>query len=554
MPPGPVPPGGAPPAYGNADFGTGATSTKPEGKGRGPLLALIGLLVAGVIGIGAYLGLSGDDDGDASPDTTIESTQSTVADEATTTTESPEPVSTGPLSNDEAAARVVQIFAAVDGQLVCQGSGTIISNDGLILTNAHVVTRDDFCPFNELLVAITTSTDQPPEIRYRAEIYAFDPALDLAVIGIATDLDGSPVTVADLPAMPVGDSDQVGLGDSIEILGYPVTGGDTITFTSGSVSGFTAEAGIADRAFIKTDSVISGGNSGGLAMNADFELIGVPTQASGGAGLEVADCRVVTDTNGDGFIDANDTCIPIGGFLNGIRPINLALPLIEEAQARSAMDFEMVEDQPAPVGAEVLGLFFDVRMTSAIGDDNYPVDNVKFLPSGSTEVCAGFGYEEMSPYDTWDAVWTVDGQLVEEYSIFDSEWIGETAGDDWWVCAFSDVAGLPDGVYELALLIGGEFRASETVHIGDQFAPSPVTVVNAVGVDVCYLRLSPSAAGYWGPDELGATELFENGGSRTYDLPPGSWDVLAQDCDGNTLAEIYEIPVQPGTVIEVTPL
>ncbi len=543
-----------PPGYGAADFGTGAQPSS-GGKGKGPLLALIGVLVAAVVGIGGYLALSGGDDDEASPETTIESseTTATTAAEPTETT-AVEPVVTGPTTNDEAAARVVQIFPAIDGSPVCQGSGTIVSSDGLILTNAHVVTRDDFCPYNQLLVAITTSTDQPPEIRYQAEIYAFDPALDLAVIGIASDLTGAPVTVDDLPTMPIGDSDQVGLGDTIEILGYPFTGGDTITFTSGSVSGFTAEAGIADRAFIKTDSVISGGNSGGLAMNADFEIIGVPTQASGGAGLEVADCRVVTDTNGDGFIDANDTCIPIGGFLNGIRPVNLALPLIEQAEARSPMGFEMVEEEEAPVGVESLGFFFDVRMSSAIGEDNYPVDNVKYLPSGTTEVCAGFAYEDMSPYDTWDAVWTVDGELVEEYSIFDSEWIGEATGDDWWVCAYSDVAGLPDGVYELALLVGGEFRASETVHIGDQFVPAQVTVINAVGVDVCYLRLSPSSAGYWGPDELGATELFENGGSRVYDLPPGEWDVLAQDCDGNTLAEIYAIPVQTGTVIEVTPL
>ena len=73
-----------------------------------------------------------------------------------------------------------------------------------------------------------------------ADVLAVDATLDLAVVRIADWLD--PDESADLPgtypAAPLGDSDSVGLGDGVRILGYPVIGGETITLTTGSVSGF----------------------------------------------------------------------------------------------------------------------------------------------------------------------------------------------------------------------------------------------------------------------------------------------------------------------------
>jgi serine protease Do len=220
-------------------------------------------------------------------------------------------------------------------QPIWTGSGTIISPDGLILTNGHIVSDLDpaYRP-DALGVAVTVRSDQLPELRYLAEVQAIDYQLDLAVIQIARDLDGRPIDPGQLALdyVALGDSDLLELGDVLQILGYPGIGGETITFTRGVVSGFTRERGVEGRAYIKTDATITGGNSGGLAANQDGQIIGVPTQVGYGGAERFADCRYLADTNGDNVIDQNDNCIPVGGFINALRPVNLARPLIEAAR------------------------------------------------------------------------------------------------------------------------------------------------------------------------------------------------------------------------------
>lgn len=262
---------------------------------------------------------------------------------------------------------VVQILAmyydqAGDLQLGWTGSGTIISSDGLILTNAHVVLSDPYYQVDELVVALTVSADQEPVPSYFAEVMQADEPLDIAVIRITHDIDGNPVQGdLGLPVVPLGDSDQLRLGDPVTILGYPGIGGDNITLTSGQVSGFTAEPGRDDpRAFVKTDATIAGGNSGGLAADADGRLIGIPTQLGYGGDDQFVDCRVLVDTNRDGSVDDLDNCVPTGGFINALRPVKLALPLIEAAQ-RGEVNVVRVEQPVVDVSVPVAGnvLFFD---------------------------------------------------------------------------------------------------------------------------------------------------------------------------------------------------
>ncbi len=235
---------------------------------------------------------------------------------------------------------VVQIEATVDidGQEVVgwTGSGTIISSDGLILTNAHVVLSDRFYQVKNLIISLTVAEDAPPVRTYYASIVQADEALDIAVIKPNRDLNGNPLnySLLNLPFVPLGDSDELKLGESINILGYPGIGGDTITLTRGEVSGFTSEEAYGNRAFIKTSGTIAGGNSGGLAVNERGELIGVPTAVgSGDLSDAIVDCRALMDTNRDGYIDDNDTCVPTGGFINALRPINLAMELVTAARA-----------------------------------------------------------------------------------------------------------------------------------------------------------------------------------------------------------------------------
>ncbi len=235
---------------------------------------------------------------------------------------------------------VVQIIAIVDfdGDLIegWTGSGTIITNDGLILTNAHVVLSDRYYNVVDLVVAITTQEDQPPIQMFYADVVQADANLDLAVIKIASKLDGSAANFSELGIQPVplGDSSTLKLGDSLTIIGYPGIGGDTITLTRGEVSGFTSEDPYGNRAYIKTSATIAGGNSGGLAANPQGQIIGIPS-AVGTGDIEDAfvDCRRLADTNRDGVIDEYDNCVPTGGFINALRPIQLAVPMIEAAKA-----------------------------------------------------------------------------------------------------------------------------------------------------------------------------------------------------------------------------
>ena len=247
---------------------------------------------------------------------------------------------------------VVQIVAMYEDngeyKIGWTGSGSIISPDGFILTNAHVVLPDRYFPIDALKIALTLEDDQPPVISYYAEVLQADEPLDIAVLRITTDLDGNPVDYAslDLPYVPLGDADDLHLGDSIRILGYPGIGGETITLTTGEVSGFTSEEERGDRAFIKTSATIAGGNSGGLAANPEGYLIGIPTQLGYGGEDQFVDCRVLADTNRDGKIDDRDSCIPTGGFINALRPVNLAFPLIEAARNGEMLKAE--ESFPLP--------------------------------------------------------------------------------------------------------------------------------------------------------------------------------------------------------------
>jgi len=338
---------------------------------------------------------------------------------------------------------VVQIIAIVemDGELVegWWGSGSIISPDGFILTNAHVVLSDKFYDVEGLVVAITTDPNYPAEARYYAEVMQANEGLDLAVIRVTNDLNGNPVDYAtlNLPAVPLGNSDALKLGGDITIMGYPGIGGETITLTSGDVGGFTAEAGFGQRAFIKTSATIAGGNSGGLAVNSNEELIGVPTQLGYGGDDQYVDCRSLADTNRDGVVDDYDSCVPTGGFINALRPIKLALPLIEAAR-RGEVSF-VAESAPAvEAPAQTTGaiLFQDDFSSSSSGWDRADwEDGFSDYDNGQYRMLV-----KVSSYD----VWANPGQYFEGDVSVEAD-ATKTNGDDdndfGLICRYS---GSPD--------------------------------------------------------------------------------------------------------------
>jgi S1-C subfamily serine protease len=453
---------------------------------------------------------------------------------------STQPASVGSETGDLAKA-TVQIFALIDAgsqwEVIWTGSGSIISSNGFILTNAHVV-DNRYDEYDVLGIAMTDRTDQPPELMYLAEIVNVDYALDLSIIQIASDMDGNPVT-REFPFIRLGDSDQIEIGEKLRILGFPGIGGDTITFTEGAVSGFTQERGIEGRAWIKTDATIAGGNSGGMAVNVDGALIGVPTRASSG-GDQIVDCRPVADTNRDGYIDEYDTCVPIGGFINGLRPVNLAKPLIEAA-LNSQEYVAGIQGDELPIGDYDLSdtYFYNLVFSDGVTENDQPTQIWKSMSSGAIQICAFWDYEGMADGLIWSAYWFADGVLEQGSSMLDMTWQGGSMGS-YWVCMWNE-AGLKDGTYELVLEVQGESMVSDSIFVGGDRSMMDFVLINDTSLEICWVYLSPTTAQEWGQDRLGSTETILPGDQRTFEITTGTYDFLLVECGGEIAYEQYEI-------------
>jgi putative serine protease PepD len=189
----------------------------------------------------------------------------------------------------------VQIIAMSDGERLWRGSGSIISPDGLIITNAHVAKptakgmqgASGATDPDGFLVAFANDDDTPAAPKYHAKSVVAEGYLDLAVIKIDANADGTPLSGGkpDLPEpMPIGDSNALHTGDRITTLGYPGLTADhraagPLTVTSGDVSAFKRDyATDTDRFWIDTTARIAHGNSGGAAINTSGELVAVNTR------------------------------------------------------------------------------------------------------------------------------------------------------------------------------------------------------------------------------------------------------------------------------------
>jgi len=139
------------------------------------------------------------------------------------------------------------------------GSGVIVTKDGYILTNNHVVDSAD-----------TVKVELPDRRTFNAKVVGTDPATDLAVVKI---------DAANLPTLVVGDSDAVKVGDVVLAVGNPLGVGETVTSGIISAKGRqtpTGDDGYQD--FLQTDAAINHGNSGGALVNVAGELVGINSQ------------------------------------------------------------------------------------------------------------------------------------------------------------------------------------------------------------------------------------------------------------------------------------
>lgn len=137
------------------------------------------------------------------------------------------------------------------------GSGFIVSPDGYLVTNNHVVDG-----------AIEISVTLPDQRKFDAKLIGTDPKTDLAVLKIEAD--------GDLPYVKLGDSDEAQPGDWVVAVGNPFGLGGTVTAGIVSARGRNLQAGPYDD-FIQIDAPINRGNSGGPAFNLAGEVIGINT-------------------------------------------------------------------------------------------------------------------------------------------------------------------------------------------------------------------------------------------------------------------------------------
>ena len=159
------------------------------------------------------------------------------------------------------------------------GSGVIISKDGYIVTNNHVVEGAD---------EITVKLNDDRQIKGR--IIGVDPATDLALLKIEGD---------DFPTIPIGSSDDLKVGEWVLAVGNPFNLNSTVTAGIVSAKARAINTRSADgrsaniQSFIQTDAAINSGNSGGALVNAKGELVGInamlysPTGAYSGYGFAI---------------------------------------------------------------------------------------------------------------------------------------------------------------------------------------------------------------------------------------------------------------------------
>src|SRR5215813_2593169 len=150
------------------------------------------------------------------------------------------------------------VFGTRDRRSLSLGSGVVISSDGYVVTNNHVV--------GDNMQQITVTLPNKREIRGR--LVGSDPATDIALIKL---------NVTGLSVIPWGDSSQLKIGEWVLAIGSPFQLSNTVTAGIVSATGRT-NVGLADyEDFLQTDAAINPGNSGGALVNTHGELVGINT-------------------------------------------------------------------------------------------------------------------------------------------------------------------------------------------------------------------------------------------------------------------------------------
>ncbi len=196
------------------------------------------------------------------------------------------------------------------------GSGVIISADGYILTNNHVITDED-----ENVVADEIMVRLHNDKEVSAKVIGRDPRTDIALIKIEE---------SDLPFLPMADSENLRVGDVVFAIGNPLDVGQTVTMGIVSALGRTNLGILGSQGyenFIQTDASINPGNSGGALVDAEGRLVGINTailsRTGGNIGIGFAVPTAIASTVAQSLIDTGTVQ---RGFL-GVNIANLTADL-----------------------------------------------------------------------------------------------------------------------------------------------------------------------------------------------------------------------------------
>lgn len=346
-----------------------------------------------------------------------------------------------------------------DLNVIARGSGSTVDPRGLILTNFHVVgdtDRETLANADGLVaVAITRDVRRAAVPTYLGRVIRGDPVLDLALVQLVADIKGNPLQGCQtLPAYLVGDSDLLEVGQDFSIVGFPGIGGESVTFTTGTVSGFLAEGTL-----IKTDAEINPGNSGGSAVADDGSLVGVPTFTREGEGGRQ-------------------------GKFGLVRPINLAVRMVENlpevgvagcdgsrTQGRNKNTKPKPQGRPGTTSSAFIGFTVDP-------DDESMSDQ---QPSGVEKLVAHFSYSGVTASTPLAAQWRYEGDIIEGTELFFEEWPLDAGSGQAFVNLNGGRDGLPDGTYTVEIQVGNQPVLSADAVVGAASSGGEAESVTMIG-------------------------------------------------------------------------
>ena len=339
-------------------------------------------------------------------------------------------------------------------------SAVLLNQQGYLLTSFHCVgypndgTRDRELDRAGLkpgdlynrqgtsVIAVTNDLRYLPVPAYTSRVIVADPDLDLAVLKITGYLQNSkqplPQTLPLVP-LPLADSDKVTPTNEINLLAYSSTDGGLVAAIPGQISGILDEDQDGATDWLQAEVATNHGFSGGAAINAQDELIGIPTSWQIGQS---------------------------GHRVYRLRPSNLAVTLIQRAikvgESVSGIGGATTASAPALPPEQNIG---KLTFSRKFGDEN-----LTDFPTNPDAVHAAVPYQQMRDGMHWGYAWQLDDRIITGES--DLKWLYGPSG----VLDLSLVnkTGLADGIYGLQILLSDRVISEGRFIVGEpKFKSAP---------------------------------------------------------------------------------